>query len=504
MKSSGLFRDAALLTATGIVSQILGFFYRIALSRLIGAETMGLFQLVMPVFSVLLSATSVGLTAAVSTLSAQRLALGDRTGARTLVERCVGWFLLVGGGLGCLLALASDPVSVVLLGDARTQLALILLVPCFLLTGVENLHKHFFYGIGSVRAPALIELCEQCIRTCAVLALLVHFLPQNPERTVGLILCGMIACEVFSAVTLVLLFRRRLAGIPSGTEDGLLSRVLSVAMPVGGAALLGNLLGSLDSILIPQRLMAGGMEASEAMSRFGVLFGMTMPLLCLPTAFIGALGLVLLPSLSEQMALGCRAQARETVVRSLRSLSLLLLPCLAFLTAVGPEVGAALFHEETAGAYLLPLAVGVFLNARQSVLSCALNGAGQQKQVAFRSLLGGLIQLGFTVLTLPRWGLAGYLAGYLVSSVLELLLSSAFLRRTLPPRLPLLADALPALLSALLMGLCTHLLFHQLLDRGFSLPGSTLLCLPFALVLYLAALQAQGISFFHKKRRTAR
>ena len=58
-----------LLTATGLVNQLLGFFYRILLSRLIGSEVMGLYQLIMPVYSVLLSVTAVGLTAAVSTPS---------------------------------------------------------------------------------------------------------------------------------------------------------------------------------------------------------------------------------------------------------------------------------------------------------------------------------------------------------------------------------------------------------------------------------------------------
>ena len=103
-----------------------------------------------------------------------------------------------------------DPISVYLLGDARTQLGLLLLLPCILLTGVENLHKHFFYGTGNIRPPAAVELCEQFIRTGAVLGLLVVFLPQNPERTVGLIVTGMILCELFSAVTLLLLARRHL------------------------------------------------------------------------------------------------------------------------------------------------------------------------------------------------------------------------------------------------------------------------------------------------------
>ena len=55
----------------------------------------------------------------------------------------------------------SDPISVYLLGDARTQLGLMLLVPCAALTGVENIHKHFFYGAGLVGPPAVVELLEQ-------------------------------------------------------------------------------------------------------------------------------------------------------------------------------------------------------------------------------------------------------------------------------------------------------------------------------------------------------
>ena len=64
-----LLSGAALLTAVGLFSQLVGFGYRIALSRLVGAETMGLYQLIMPVYSTLMSLTAIGLTVAVSTLS---------------------------------------------------------------------------------------------------------------------------------------------------------------------------------------------------------------------------------------------------------------------------------------------------------------------------------------------------------------------------------------------------------------------------------------------------
>ena len=94
---------AMFLTALSAVSQVLGFGYRVILSRLTGAEVMGLYQLIMPVYSVILSLTAVGVTSAASNLASQHLALGNRRAADQTVSTCLGLFLLallpVGGVL---------------------------------------------------------------------------------------------------------------------------------------------------------------------------------------------------------------------------------------------------------------------------------------------------------------------------------------------------------------------------------------------------------------------
>ncbi len=156
-----------ILTGTGFASHLLGFLYRICLSRLIGAENMGLFQLLMPVYSVILSISAVGLTVAVSRLSAEYHALDNPRAAGQLVRQCVLLFLVLFAILAAITVFLYDPISVFLLGDARTQTGLLLLLPCILLTGIENLHKYYFYGIGDVRPPALVELAEQVIRMSA-------------------------------------------------------------------------------------------------------------------------------------------------------------------------------------------------------------------------------------------------------------------------------------------------------------------------------------------------
>ena len=132
---STILAGTLLLTATGLFSQVVGFLYRMVLSRLIGAETMGLYQLVMPVYSMLMSVTAVGLTVAVSTLSARYYALGDDGTVKLVLRRALKNFLLLALPLGLAVTVLSDPISVYLLGDARTRLGVVVMVPCMLLTG---------------------------------------------------------------------------------------------------------------------------------------------------------------------------------------------------------------------------------------------------------------------------------------------------------------------------------------------------------------------------------
>lgn len=497
---SSMLYGTVVLTFTSIVSQILGFCYRIFLSRLIGAEVMGLYQLIMPVYSVIMSLTAVGLTVSVSNLSSQYHALGNRRAILQTLHRCLGTFLVLFAVVAAVTAVFYDPISVYLLGDARTQAGLLLLLPCILLTGIENLHKHYFYGTGNVRPAAFTELAEQFIRTGTVLGLLLIFLPQNPEWTVALIVLGMCGSEIYSSVTQAYLFRRhmgRASGPPGSGESSrvLNQKIFAIAAPITATSLLGNLMASANAVLIPQRLVASGMGVSQAMSAFGVICGMTLPMLYLPTAFIGALMLVLVPKLAESCALGRMDQARARIHKSLLATSVLTMPAMALLVVLGPTVGVYLFKEPTVGRFMVPLSVGVILSCYEAILGGTLNGVGKQTSAAIISLLCGALQLvcTFVLMGLPGVGLMGYVAGFVASTVLGVVLKWFQVRRATKLKLHLFQWGAAPALAALLMGLVVNLLFRFLINNGVDGALSCLACILFGTVLYLAALNAQGV-----------
>ncbi|MFI3253003.1 MAG: oligosaccharide flippase family protein [Eubacteriales bacterium] len=487
-------KSALFLTVMGLLSQGLAFLYRVALSRMVGAEIMGLYQLLMPVYSVLVALTAVGVTAATAHLTALFLAKNDKSAVVATLNWATFLFVLCLIPVSIVVLSFSDEISVVLLGDARTQLGILLLLPCTFLTGLENIYKHYFYGSGQVKPPALTEFLEQFVRTLAVLGLLFLF-PTYPERQVGLIVLGMVVCEIFSGVTLVILYhrqRKKWKLVKQKLPERLVFQMGGIAVPVGASALLGTLMGAANASLIPRLLVEGGMERSLAMSSFGVLCGMTLPMLGLPTVLLGALNLVLIPRQARSLALGRWGEIRRRTHKALLCVSVTMLPAMGLLAVVGGDVGVLLFSDERVGEYLLPLAIASAFSSYQSTLFAILNGIGKQTVTALLSLFSGGTQLLFTLILVPRWGLEGFVLGLLFLSGFHTLFQGYWVLR-LTKTTPALFSWLTApLLSALLMSLTCNLLYQVMEDSGIGLYLRLPVTVVIAVGLYSLALWVQG------------
>lgn len=505
-RQTSLTRSTMMLTAVGLVAQLLGFVYRVVLSRLIGAEVMGLYQLIMPVYSIFLSIAVTGLTVAISSLSASYYALNNRRAVHQLLMTGLKGLVLLWMPLALVVILFHRQIAAQLLGDSRTRLGLVLLLPVLLLTGVENLTKHHFYGMGQVRLPAAVELGEQFVRTAAVLGLVWFLMPEDPTLTVGLIVLGMLASEVFSSSTLTLLRRRRqreeggLTG-PGEASSHLRRQMINVAIPVGATALLGNLMASANSVLIPRKLMAAGLTEAAAMSKFGVVFGMTLPMLNLPSAFISALCLAIVPRLSQCKAMKKGRECREKISKAILAASVIVLPATALLVTLGPDLGQFLFQNEGVGELILPLSMGVVLSSYESVLASVLNGIGRQSWSAAISLLCGALQLAFTCL---GQGLDGFLLGVIVTSLLGVILRLMLAAKWTDLQLNLFQSFSAPALGALLSGLCVRLLYLAMGSRGCGALVTLISCAVVGLFLYLTALWMMDIhplKLFHLTRR---
>ncbi|MCL2030787.1 MAG: MATE family efflux transporter [Oscillospiraceae bacterium] len=434
--------SALVLTGVNLFSQILGFAYRVWLSRMVSPVGLGVYQLVMPVYSVGMSLCVSGLTVAVSRMTAAHLARGRYDGARRAVRLCLM------GCVGLIVAVSlavvpfSDAISVHLLGDARTRAGLLLMLPCMLLTGWENVHKNFFYGAKNVVPPAIAEIAEQGSRAAAVLGLLFWLGPMYEEAQVALIVTGMIASEVVSAGLLTWFYRRHIRRAAERTGYSLPSRggggpesavrwgaVAHIAVPIALSNVVSNLIGSANSVIVPGRLILSGMAPEQALSAFGVAFGMTMPLLGLPMAFIVAVSLTAMPRLTEAASLGDREAVRSRARQAAVAATAVVVPSMALLIPYGQRAAQALFRNPDAGQFMVPLAIAAAFNCYEYVFGAMLNGLGRQRQTAAVYILTNLLQLALTwvLVARPNLRLMGYVMAYGVSNAIGAVLFLIFL-----------------------------------------------------------------------------
>lgn len=498
LSKHSVFYNIFTLAVSNIGLQILGFLYRIMLSRLIGAEGMGVFQLVSPFYYVIHAAALTGLTMAVSRLSAEHAALGDFYGARKALKLCFVFFGLFFTLVAFTTAVFSRSISTVILGDERTRTALLIFLPCLLFTGIENLIKNYFFGTNQLKPPIISELGEQCVRMGAVAFLILYFKPTNPGTAAALIAAGMVISEIASSSLLCLFYRKlrpkRYLRKTASTHT-LCRKILSIAIPVSMSGVLNNLLSSAISILIPRRLAASGMVPSQALRLFGTMFGMTMPLISFPIAFITPITTVTVPKLSEGSATGNLNDMRRKAGKTIHATGLLAFPALCLLIPLGAPICIAVYGNASAGAYILPLCISMLFAYYQISTTALLNGIGKQRSAAAIILIGGVIELIFTWLSgIKGLGITAFLFGHILSPAVCALLNLRVIIRKLGIKIRWRNWFVSPILSAALAGLSANYLFNILSYHSIHLHFSVIICLAAGIGIYTAVLRALGTS----------
>jgi len=420
---------AFILASANVVVRAMGFIYQIILSRLLGPEGMGIYQLVLPPYSIALALTASGIPVAVSRLVASRNAIGQHNEAKKFVSAAIGIVSSLGILISFLMIVGSQWLSYSVLNDPRTRLPLIILFPCVIITSTGAVFKSYFYGIKNTHYPALAEIIEQIVRIAMVVLLLFWIDPGSYETATIFIVLGIVAGELSSLLYLHTNYYNKTKSFSnepvSASISSRVANIASIAVPVTFTRLALTTLNSVNSILIPQRLMASGMTNSQAVSLFGIVSGMVLPLLYMPFTVTNALYTVIIPHLSEDLATSNWTAIRTNVSRAIRLTATFAFPACALLLSLAHPIGLALYKQPQVGQFLIPLTWCMVFHALQHTLSAILNGLGKQKQAALYTTIGGIIQILCTyfLVAQPEFGIYGFIIGFNLRSTFAFLLS---------------------------------------------------------------------------------
>ena len=392
MKKQSLKRQAMITAGSGALVRGLGFVLRLWISRLLGAEALGIMELASGAHMLALTPAAAGLPGAVSHLTAK----AEGQGRRWAVLRAGRRMALALGGIMTPLFLLLSPLIARWLGDGRTLPSLLLYSPCALLVGLSCVYDGWFFGQGRALPPALSEGAEQATR----LAVLLGFSALAPRLAAAyraaLPALATTLGEGVGLLTVWLLAGRGAPGAGAAEERALQRRMGRLALPLMLNRLCHTGLRALTSVILPLRLMAGGLPRAEALSRLGMFSGMVMPLMMAPGLFSGALATVGAPAMARCRT--ARAEKRLEARMILSSLGVGLL-CGGGLYLLSPLISLRLYHlPELSPLIRAACPLAVLLPVQQAV-GGLMTGLGLQRKTLAASLLGA----GATLLCTWRW-----------------------------------------------------------------------------------------------------
>ena len=477
------------LTGTGIFSRILGFFYRIFLSRTIGAEGLGIYQMIFPVFGICFSLCAGSIQTAISRFTAADQKHGTKTLTCGLLIS-----LSISLVLSALIGNFSEFLAVHILMEPKCAPLLPALALALPFTALHACICGYFYGKEQVQIPAIAQLLEQCVRIFTVFIVVDIRQSQGYEITAQAAVWGLLAGEALSSLFVLLMFF--IYRSPKQEEDRILHShslpmlqslkntagpLMALAAPLMANRLVMNLLQSLEAIMIPQQLEQFGLTGSQAVSIYGVLTGMALPFILFPSAIVNSLAVVLLPTVARQQALGNDSGIIKNLSLSVRCCLYMGILCVGVFTVFGNDLGMCVFQDPDAGTFITILAWLCPFLYLATALGSVLNGLGKTTVNFIHHLITSSIRLAFVFFGIPRFGILAFLWGMLISEVLVMFLHY-FSVKKLTSFIPNVWEVLVKPIFCLFMALEIYRLFPDIDILFPSWPEFFQIALPIGLI----------------------
>lgn len=432
-----LIMNTALLTGSSLAMSAISMAFQVWLAGRIGSAGIGLYQLVLSVAFLCTTFAVSGIRFAATRLVSEELGHERSWSVAAAMRRCFAYSLFFGLCAMAVLFSFAEPIGFLWIGDARTVKSLKLIAFSMPFLSLSSVMSGYFTACGRVWKPTVVHLGEQLITIGFVAYFLTHSPAGDIEKNCAAVMLGNVCGDVISFVCMLLFYLtdRHSVRDYSAQKLKLTSRMLKVALPLAVSAYARSALSTLEHLLVPRGLKAAGFSADRALSGYGVIQGMVLPIVSFPACILMALAELIIPELTEAQVRGNDGDISKTV-------SLLIKKGLGYSSAVAlvlfvfaDKLGVRIYSSPEAGDYLRLLAPLIPIMYTDMVADGCLKGLGQQLWCMGINLLDALLGVLLVWQVLPVFALKGYICIIYFNECLNFALSIMRLRKVTKIRL---------------------------------------------------------------------
>ena len=422
--------NALILTGTSLFCRTVGVSFNVYLSKKIGAGGIGLFELIVSVYTLFVTFATSGIQYASTRLISEALAKDDKPLAGAVFRACVA-FAAVLSALSSLVLFAFAPyLGTKVLCDIRTVKSLKLLALSLMPIALSNVISGYFSAQRGVYKTAVSGILAQLIKLISTFVLLSFFTKSGLENAcVSLVLSTLIS-EAFSFLSALFFYIfDKNKPQKDGSENALglfpqaLSKLLKTAVPIALSSYARTGLLSLEHVLIPRGLQKNGAGANAALAAYGTLHGMVFPVILFPSSLLGAVSGLIIPELTEMSTVGKDKLVCKSVNFALNITLVFSIGIAGGMSWLSDELSAVLYDSADAGAYIKLLCALIPVMYLDGIVDGALKGLGQQLYSMRCNLLDSFLSVVLVYTLLPRFGIDGYLVSVFITETLNFVLS---------------------------------------------------------------------------------
>lgn len=497
MSRRSFLHGALVLMAAALVTRVMGFVYRIVLTRLIGASGMGLFQIVFPILGVVLTFVTAGLPVAISKLVAEALVGRDRVRVARILRVSSGVILSLAVLFTLLMWFARGYVYAHWLADKRAYPTYLAMIPLVGIISIASIYRGYFQGLQDMGPTAWSSILEQTVRITSIWIMASFLIKYSVAYAAAAAMVGMVLGELAGLAYLMVIHYRRarlihiLPDAPTRsleTTRQTLKAIGEIAVPVTFSRLIGSVIYALEPILVTRALAVAGVATTLSTALYGQYSGMAIPLLIFPTVFTGSLTTNLVPSVSEAMAGDERHRVRVRLAQSWQATAMVGFPTTVILTVFAEPLCRIIFKESAVGQILAIMAPAGFLLYLQGPLSGILQGLNRAGIAMTNSIIGGVVRLGliYVLASEPHLKILGVAWAVTLSVCFTTVLHFVWVYRFVGFAIRIEDTVKMAVASLLLLALYAWKVPNPMKMSGWQLLADTVIGLIFYFVLLCA------------------
>lgn len=414
-RKSQIIKGTLILTISSIISRMLGFLYRIFLSNLIGAKGMGIFQLIFPVLTFCVALSCGGIQIAVSRFVAESK---NRAGSFLVLISSIVMSLFLSTITCAGLYIFAEPVSVYIIKNPLCSELLKYASLTIPLTAFHACISGYYLGLKKTFVPAWSSVFEQIVKVVALYIIGMVWIGNNIKITPLVAVYSMIISELAGVVfCLIAICAEKKYTFKLRALFATMKNMFSVSYILTLNKIMLTFLQCLEAILIPIVLVKSGESSSDALSIYGILMGMALPVITFPSAINTSVSTMILPAIAQANTNDNPTRVKRTTELSIWFSLVTGIFCIGIFLFYGNFIGTKIFGHVQAGEYIKILAWLCPFMYLSTTLGSVLHGLGATTAAFIHNVIGIAIRLGCLWFIVPEIGITGYLWGLLISNL---------------------------------------------------------------------------------------